>query len=77
MSDMAEFDDLRLELQKLKKKKQSTDLLGKVMLLHNTQDRLQTHEPQTDRHPIGKYSNQEKSLHGEQIGVYNGAVYEV
>ena len=30
MSDMAEFDDLRLELQKLKKKKQSTDVLGKV-----------------------------------------------
>ena len=30
MSDMAEFDDLRLELQKLKKKKQSTDILGKV-----------------------------------------------
>lgn len=31
MSDMAEFDDLRLELQKLKKKKQSTDVLGKVI----------------------------------------------
>ena len=30
MSDMAEFDDLRLELQKLKKKKQSLDVLGKV-----------------------------------------------
>ena len=30
MSDMAEFDDLRLELQKLKKKKLSTDVLGKV-----------------------------------------------
>ena len=30
MSDMAEFDDLRLELQKLKKKKQSTEVLGKV-----------------------------------------------
>lgn len=27
---MAEFEDLRLELQKLKKKKLSTDLLGKV-----------------------------------------------
>ena len=34
MSDMAEFDDLRLELQKLKKKKQSTDLLGKVGRIH-------------------------------------------
>lgn len=30
MSDMAEFDDLRLELQKLKKKKQSLEVLGKV-----------------------------------------------
>jgi hypothetical protein len=30
MSDMAEFEDLRLELQKFKKKKQSTDVLGKV-----------------------------------------------
>ena len=36
MSDMAEFDDLRLELQKLKKKKQSTDVLGKVSDSHHS-----------------------------------------
>ena len=36
MSDMAEFDDLKLEIQKEKKKNGNTAVLGKVRAAHST-----------------------------------------